>query len=255
MGTLPSTQNRTLRHTSFLPKTLALAALAAAAVACGDQVLDPGSLSDSAEAEAVLRSAAALPALPALIAEAEPRVDPGTRATLERARELWVAGAAEDGTRGRARRALAVRTAVPALVRATEPARWDTVRADVEAWIHTASGMTRHLSLPEVEQRIDAAREHLARADLAAGEEARALHTVLAAGELVETTPRAVARRMTAAAESAYGRSAGGAASPDRRSLKRAERLKDWAGQAVVEEDYLLAIQRAYYALQLLEGR
>ena len=83
--------------------------------------------------------------------------------------------------------------------------------------------------------------------------------------ELVETTPRWVARRLVEEAHGAVERAEaehetalGAGDAPERplskRTLERALRLKDWAEVAVVEGEYLLAIQRAYYAIQLVEG-
>ena len=237
-----------------LPKTLAIAAFALLA-ACGDEVTDPDAFSDSAEAEAILRSAAALPGLPSLIDRAQDPPDPAARLALSRARDLWAAGVAEDSHRARARRRLAARYAAPALHAGLATTHWDEVDRGLRAWIGTAEAMLRHVRLQKVEARLAAARGHLERAAAAADGPARAEALLLSSAELVETTPRFVARSLAAEAEAAVrgARSrAPGAEDPD---LLRAERLKDWALRAVEEGEYLLAIQRAYYAMQLVEGR
>lgn len=241
-----------MRLRFFLPMTLATAL--AALTACGDDVTDPDGLIESAEAEAVVRSAEALPLLPTFL---EPAADAGERerATLVRARELWDAGSAIDDPRGSARRRRAVGYALPVLLESVPPEDWAAARTRMEDWLVTASTMMRHLSMPQVEQRLAAATRQLARADRAGSEHSRVYYLLLAGSELVETTPRFVARSMAREAEGAVGR-ARAAAGDDLpvASLERAERLKDWSTRAVEEGDYLLAIQRAYYAIQLVEA-
>lgn len=237
-----------------LPKTLAIAALALLA-ACGDEVTDPDAFSDSAEAEAILRSAAALPALPAVIDLAGDPADQAARLALFRAQELWAAGVTEESHRARARRRLAVRYAAPALVDGLTPADWDRVDRDLRAWIGTAESMLRHVSLPKVDARLTAARAQLDRAADAADDRARADALLLSGAELVETTPRFVARSLAAEADAAVRSATLNATDPEDPDLLRASRLKDWAARAVQEGDYLLAIRRAYYALQLVEAQ
>ena len=237
-----------------LSKITALLALAALA-ACGDDVTDPDALTDSAEAEAVLRSAAALPALPLVIERAGLPDTPADRAALFRAAELWASGVAGDDDRAAARRRLAVRYAAPVLSRHLGPDDWDAVDRGLREWAGTARSMLRHIALPDVERSLADAERTLDRA-ARAPPAARAGHLLLAGAELVETTPRFVARRLAREAHEAVERARasapGDSEDPD---LKRADRLKDWAARAVEEGDYLVAIQRAYYALQLVEGR
>jgi hypothetical protein len=233
----------------------ALAALALLAAACGDEVTDPDALADSAEAEAVLRSAAALPALPRLIDLAGDPPDRNGRLALYRAQELWAAGVATDDDRGRARRRLAARYAVPPLVEGLEPADWEDAEAGLLDWIATAESLLQHIALPGVETRLAAARVQLDRAAATSDERARATALLLAGAELVETTPRFLARSLAADADAAVGRAQARAPDPGDADLLRAARLKDWAARAVTEGDYLMAIQRAYYALQLVEAK
>ena len=243
-----------MRPILALPKILAMAALAALA-ACGDDVTDPDAFSDSAEAEAILRSAAALPALPALIDRAgDPPAGTG-RFALYRAQELWADGLAADDDRARAQRRLAVRYATPALVERLGGADWDAAEAGLRDWIATVDGMLQHVRLRGVELRLTAARGYLDRARTARDETARASALLNAGVELIETTPRFVARGLATEADAAVRRALAGAGGEPATDLERAQRLKDWALRAVEEGDYLVAIQRAYYALQLVEAR
>ncbi len=105
-----------------------------------------------------------------------------------------------------------------------------------------------------METRLDAAARHLERSDAAYSDRSRVYHLLLASSELVETTPGYVARTMTEDARSAVQSAREREPRPDDRILDRAERLKDWAVLAVEEGEYLLAIQRSYYAIQLVGG-
>ena len=236
-----------MRTGPFLPVLLTLAL--AGTYGCGDDVTDPDAFLESAEAEAVMRSAEALPMLPELVATAVPTTD-RERAVLLRARELWAAGTVSD-ERAASRRRLAVGYALPVLTESMTEEDWAEARARMEQWTGTVESMMQRLSLPAVEDRTGSARRYLARA-AAAGDERRAgYYLLLAMSDLVETTPRFVAVRMVEDARTALAATDG---EPADRTTERARRLKDWAEQAVLEEDYLLAIQRAYYAIQLVEG-
>ena len=229
-----------------------------ALAACGDDVTSPDGLIDSAEAEAVLRSADALPLLPSYLESAD-SVGERARLTLVRARELWDAGTAVDDARGAAWRRRAIGYALPMLVETVPSNGWGEARESLANWIATATEMLSQLSMPDVEARIEAAMRELVRADRATTDRTRAYHLLLAGSELVETTPRFVARSMArdadAAVRRARGKSEGAArAGFPEATLERAERLKDWSARAVETGDYLLAIQRAYYAIQLVEG-
>lgn len=238
-----------MRTRIFLPTTLAF--LLAGSSACGDDVTDPASLLESAEAEAVMRSADALPGLAELIEGAEPDGE-RARATLLRARELWDGGTAADDPRGASRRRLAINYAMPVLEGGVSPEQWADVRLRIDGWIGTAESMLQHLSLPAVERRIGSARRYLERADRS-GADGGGYYLLLATSELVETTPRHVARTLNQEAERAVSQAeAAPADTYPVKTLERARRLKDWSARAVEEGDYLLAIQRAYYAMQLV---
>lgn len=232
-----------------------LAPAAAVPTACGDSVTDPDGLLESAEAEAVMRSAEALPLLPQFL-DAHAGLEGGDRTSLllVRARELWEAGVTTGDSRGADQRRLAIDHAAPALMEVVPAHEWVEAREQLGAWITTARGMLRHVSLPAVEAQIGAAGQQLQRADAAPTDSSRIHHLLLAGSDLVETTPRHVARSMTGEADVAVQRASGATDSRlPRNTVERAQRLKDWAAQAVEEGDYLLAIQRAYYAIQLVE--
>ncbi len=222
-------------------------------VGCGDEVTDLDAFVESAEAEAILQSARSLPLLPDLM----DRVDGASErdeAVLIRARELWSAGSLR-GRRAETSRRLAAGQALPVLEASLADEEWDEVRLGMDGWMTTASAMLQRLHMEPVEQRIEAARRYLARSDAARDDLSRGrYYLLLAMAELVETTPRYVARSMVEDAGTALAR-AQPAAAANPRQVERATRLKDWAEQAVDEGDYLLAIQRAYYAIQLVEGR
>lgn len=230
--------------------TLALAGL----TGCGDEVTDPDAFLESAEAEAILQSARALPMLPELMDRVDPA--PGRDdAVLVRARELWVSGS-RTGRQAETRRRLAVSYALPVLVESLQEDDWTRVRDGVDGWIATAETMLQHLSMARLDERTRVARRYLARADAVRDDVTRQrFFLLLAVSELVETTPAFVARSMVDDAAIALERLPEPERNADRRALERATRLKDWAEQAVDEGDYLLAIQRAYYAIQLVEGQ
>ena len=244
--------------------TLVLAGL----YGCGDDVTDPDAFLESAEAEAVMLSAEQLPMLPDLLATAVPE-SRRDEAVILRAQELWAEGTVTDD-RAAARRRLAVRYALPVLTESVSDEEWSAAREGLEDWIFTVERLLQRLVLPDVEERIAAARRYLEWSDGSATDPRRQrYYLLLGMSELVETTPRWVARRLVGEAHAAVSRAEAGRAPESgqaaeagearetplsERTLERAQRLKDWAERAVVEGEYLLAIQRAYYAIQLVEG-
>ena len=240
-----------MRHGHFYVSILSLALVGL--YGCGDDVTDPDAFLESAEAEAIMQSARELPVLPALVAQADPDRE-SDRAILLRANELWVSGTMID-PRSEARRRLAVSYALPVLVESLTAEQWAAARADLDAWVVTLEGMVQHLAMPEVRERAAAARRYLERSASAGNERRAAYYLLLSTSELVETTPGFVARRLVDRATTeltSYDATHEGAEAD--RAMERARRLKDWAEQAVAEGEYLLAIQRAYYAIQLVEG-
>ncbi|MEJ2503776.1 MAG: hypothetical protein P8177_10775, partial [Gemmatimonadota bacterium] len=130
---------------------MTLALTLAGAAACGDDVTDPTSLVESAEAEAVMRSAEALPTHSGLIQAVEPG-DEHARATLLRAIELWDGGTARDDRTGARQRRMAISYALPILTEDLTGDAWSDARARVDEWIRTAGSMLEHLSIPRVER-------------------------------------------------------------------------------------------------------
>jgi hypothetical protein len=239
-------------HRLLLPPTLVIVALATGLTACDDTTLPVG-FRESLEADAILRSAAALPSLADLAARAD-LADPGERATLDRALELWATGSTGLDRRGAVRRRVAAAQAAPVLALRVPHEQWSSVRVGVEDWMTAADVMLRHLTLPSVQERIIQARVHLSRADLATSDEVRVYYSLLAMSELVETSPRYVARSLAAEAATAVSRAEArsGASEP---AIERARRLADWAARAVEAGDHMRAIQRSFYAIQLVEGQ
>jgi hypothetical protein len=242
-----------VRHGLTFPiiLTFALAGL----YGCGDDVTDPDAFMESAEAEALMQSARDLPMLPDLM-DRVAAVGGGDRAVLLRAQELWAAGSGHDA-RAAARRRLAVSYVLPVLSASVPVEEWVAAREGMDHWITTVEIMLQHLTMPKVDARITAARRYLERSDATEDDARRsAYYLLLAMSELVETTPRYVARSLVQDANAVVERFAATAGDQRGRDrvMERAVRLKDWAERAVVEGDYLLAIQRAYYAIQLLEG-
>jgi hypothetical protein len=241
----------------LLPILLAMAGLGAFLVACGDDPTTPDALFDFAEAESVMRSAAALPSLPELATIATPAANAAQRAGLVRAQELWLAGTLSHAPSARSDRQQAVVLAAPFLVDLIPADGWDPLRDRIEHWVRTADAMVHHFAMPAVEVHLEGARRELDRVDAASSAEERAHHLLLAMSELVETTPRLVARRLVeeAAAAVSLAEERAAALSGSSASLRRARRLADWAARGAEEGDHLRAIQRAYYAIQLAEER
>jgi hypothetical protein len=241
-----------VRDTFFRPILLVTVGLVALLTACGDDPIRPDELFEFVEADAVTRSAAALPSL-GEIALATPTTQPSHRAALVLAQQFWTAGAAADPVTGRATRRRAVAYATPVLAELVADDEWPIIRERAEDWMRIAETMLRHLILPDVERRIASARHHLERAESATSAEAQVYNLLLALSDLVETTPRFVARGLVGDAAAAVQRAeARGNTSPAQ--MERARRLADWAARAAAEEDDVRAIQRAYYAIQLVEG-
>jgi hypothetical protein len=247
-------------HRSLVPFRLTTAVVIASLAGCGDDPTRPDDLARFAEAEAIVRSADALPSLGELAGLAS-TPNAGQRAVLARAQELWAVGSSLESRRGLAQRRVASGYAAPVLAELIPAEDWIPVRVRVDHWMATAERMTRHLSIPPVDERLGAARGHLARADAATTAHARVYHLLSSMAELVETTPRFVARDIVQDASLAVARATARTDEGRRNrgsedeTLERAQRLADWAGRAAEEGDYVRAIQRAYYAIQLVEDR
>lgn len=167
----------------------------------------------------------------------------------------WIGGWGEaDAALGRAARDEAIRQATPALGEALGAGGVATTLAPLFA---AESDLVRIESVPtDLVAPIEEVRSLLAdtRTALDAGRIERALTAGLQASDRIrELGPRAVARTLIARADRALMRGQVTDA-VDARSLSRGERLLAGARRALDEGETELAIQRAYYAVQLLEG-
>lgn len=235
--------------------TLALSALAGA---CGDAPHDPVALLVAPEARAALEVGSTLPSLPDMLRRSMPPT--AVSMDLLQGEALWrEAAATADAQAAGALRENAYALVAPALAASMDSATLATTQARLERWIVLAGGALRHADLPDLSAAMDAAEGDLAEAR---GAEARhdrtaaVVATLRASDRLGETTPQAVAARLTVQDEAALdglrhvaGRPSGEEA---RRRLERIDRLVRGAREALAAGRYELAIRRAYYARQLL---
>lgn len=145
----------------------------------------------------------------------------------------------------------AAELAVSSLVRTPDPVSTLAALAAVESWMERASGPVSTGRFPELGREAAAVRglTDAARASLAAGDTAAACaHLTRASGMARRWTPIAVAARAVAEAEASI------AADPDPSpDLVRARRLLRGAREGVAAGDHARGLQRAMYALQLIE--
>jgi hypothetical protein len=235
--------------------------LLAVFAACSDASHAPTALLVAPETQAALEVGSSLPALPELAAAADRAgLGPAEVDALARARALWSrADSATDPTRARALRAEANRAAAPVLAQSLDSTSLADARQKLQRWSELAGTALKGADLPELARAVADGSALLRRAGDAAraGDRAGAVQATLDASErLSETTPRAVALRLTTADEAALeaargGKAARGDGSASHR-LDRVERLVRGARQAVDQGKYDVAIRRAYYARQLL---
>lgn len=209
---------------------------------CHDSPADPLSAVATVETVPTLALSRPLPALPEL-AERVRGED-----ALGNAAEMWERS--WDFDDGEEVRVEARSRAAPVLYRELgEPAVREALAS--LAWLKEEPGVLGELppvlADPLAEARILADRGERA---LAAGEGEEALLWTMAASDRVRvvTTP-AVARRMVARAESLLT-----GARTGRQELDRARHLLNGARRSLAEGDWAMAVQRAFYACQVLEG-
>ncbi|HET9982078.1 MAG TPA: hypothetical protein VFQ38_00755 [Longimicrobiales bacterium] len=238
----------------------ALLALAVFA-ACSDAPDAPTALLVAPETQAALEVASSLPGLPELAAAADRAdLEPAAADALAGARALWAsADSASDPTRARALRGEANRAAAPLLAQSLDSAALAGAQRKLQRWSELAGAALKGADLPELAQAVadGGALLRRARESARAGDRADAVLATLDASErLSETTPRAVALRLTTADELALDATRRGMAPrPDDaagRRLERIQRLVRGAREAIEAEKYDVAIRRAYYARQLL---
>lgn len=235
--------------------------LFAVIAACSDAPDAPTALLVTPETHAALAVGSSLPGLPELAAAADSAaLAPPDAAGLAQARRLWAsADSAPDAPSARALRAQANRVAAPILAISLDSVALTAAQQKLQRWSELAGAALRGADLPELAHAVADGGALLQRAREAArsGDRAGAVLATLDASErLAETTPRAVALRLTSADEFALDalrrtvgpRDGDGAI----HRAERIERLVRGAREAIAAGKYDVAIRRAYYARQLL---
>ncbi len=243
----------------MLPTSRRLACLLALALlpaACADAPRDPVALLVAPEARAALEVGSTLPGLPELVRRntvGEPTGD------LARAETLWrEAAGVVDRTEAAQLREASYALAAPALAAAMDSATLAGTQARLERWIALAGGALRHAEFRDLSAALEDARGYLEAARVAwtRGERAEAVAmTLRAADRLSETTPQAVAARLSAEDQAGLAtlrQVAGTPSEESRRRIERIDRLVRGAREALAAGRYEVAIRRAYYARQLL---
>lgn len=211
------------------------------------------------EAKAALEVGSTLPTLPELVRRGSTAGVP--TGDLARAETLWREAAALPGDRAQADqlRDQAYALAAAPLAAVLDSAALSGTQARLERWIELAGNVLRRAEFPDLAAALSDAHSYLvsARALAARGQrEAAVALTLRASDRLAETTPQAVAARLTAEDEAALASLRQAAKAPSgedaRRSLERADRLVRGAREALTGGRYEMAIRRAYYARQLL---
>lgn len=228
----------------------ALSAALIAASGCRDATTDPLASLVSTETAPALAVPVELPSLADLATRADVREE------LSPVLDAWVAGWEDDDEAlGRGARDEAIRLAVPTLKDALGAGGVATTLAplfQVGRDLGEIDDVPTDLApaLEEVKSLIGDTR-----AALEEGRFDRALTTGLQASDRIRALgPRAVARTLISRADRALMRAEVGL-NLDPRSLSRGERLLTGARQALEDGDVDLAIERGYYAVQVLEGR
>ena len=237
----------------------ALLALVATASACADAPRDPVALLVAPEAKAALEVGSSLPTLGELARRNSP--EGAATGDLARAETLWrEAAALPAGPQAEELRGQAYALAAAPLAAAMDSTALAGTQARLERWIELAGNVLRRAEFPDLAAALSDASSYLtsARALAARGQrEAAVALTLRASDRLAETTPQAVAARLTAEDEVALASlrqlaSQPSAAEDARRSFERADRLVRGAREALTAGRYEVAIRRAYYARQLL---
>lgn len=224
--------------------------------ACEDGSTDPSALLVAKETEAALQVALDLPTLPALVGRVLDREQPAPAevgSALQQARALWLEAEGASAADARRLRESAYTLAVPALTAALSEDQLLAVQDSLRQWIRIASSVSGIGALAGIAGALDEARvllDNAARAE-PTDHAAAVAGTLRAADRLLETTPRAVAQRLIAEAETRLA-ARGTTGTEDGVQVDRADRLVRGAKEAFRDREYLLAIRRAFYAGQLL---
>jgi hypothetical protein len=233
------------------PKLLAAALVAGVLAGCHDASSDPLAVLLTEETRSVLAADANLPSLSRLVSEA-----PGDD-RVAGAVERWSLSWDLDVEEGRALRSRANTEAASPLAESLGSAAVArSVRAVGETLEATAALETGALTEAIAGNLLEAKAHHdRAVAALTAGADAEALEGALHASDLIrEVGPESVSRMLLARAESQLEAAlAAGQGPPGGQvDLQRGQRLIRGAQLALEEGDYVRAIQRAFYACQVL---
>ena len=224
-----------------------LAGLLAGVVSgCQDAGGDPTALLTGDDVHPAVALAAELPSLPGLATRA--RVEPLTSAAIDG----WIGSWTMPAREGEAARLRAYGEASGPLADALGADGIAQALARLDATVDAAGRLPSETLPPAVAEQLASARAQAegARDALAAGDLRAAVQATLHGADLLRAVgPEGVARTLVARAE---GGLAWAGTPADPVALGRAERLVHGARQAVATGDYGLAIQRAYYACQLL---
>ena len=252
------------------PRIVALCLFATTVSGCHDSNSDPLAVLLTEETRSVLAAEAALPSLPKLVAEAQ--ADEELAAAVTRWAESWDLPVTEGR---QARIQASVEAAAPVARGIGQAGVANAVRSVGETLVAAASLKTGALAEGIAENLEQAEVEHSqAVAELAEGREVDALSSALHAADLIrEVGPESVTRLLlsraearlvvlTSQEEAAQAQSQSDGATvvtpavvePDQQQidLERGRRLIRGARIALDSGDYVLAIQRAYYACQVL---
>ena len=226
-------------------RSVAGLALVAALSACQDAGGDPTAILMSDDAHPAVALAADLPSLPGL---AGGTVDARVADAIDLWADSWLLSAEE----GEERRAQAYERGAGPLGERLGAAGVGAALGRVEAALSGADRLSI-AGLPEaVALRLSAAHDEAdaARRALEQGALAVSVRATLRAADILRGVgPEGVARTLIARAEGGLGWG-GGPADPV--AMARAERLVAGARQAAADSEFGIAIQRAYYACQLL---
>ena len=232
------------------PRLVATAIALAPLAGCHDASSDPFAVVLTEETRSALAADANLPSLDRMIAEA------GAEERLAAALERWSLSWDLPVDEGRRLRS-AVRTeAVGPLAETLGPTAVAGSVQAVGATLEAAAALDARSLTDDIARSLGEAKGHhtLAAAALAAGSHREALENALAASDLIrEVGPESVTRLLLARAESRLeAMVAEGAEAPAGIDVERGERLIRGAHLALAEGDWVRAVQRAFYACQVL---
>jgi hypothetical protein len=250
---------------------VALCLFATALSGCHDASSDPLAVILTEQTRSVLAAEARLPSLPELVREAGIAEQHGPAA------ESWSGSWDLDVREGRDLRVRASADVVGPVARALGPARVGEAVQAVGETLTAAAALETSLLADDIAENLAAAKLQHERAvtALAGGRDVEALEAALAASDLIrEVGPESVTRLLLARAEAklatlgeekkepmavavaeqllSRGEDAPETEDPEQLDLERARRLVKGAQQALEAGDYVLAIQRAFYACQVL---